>query len=40
MTDTLGLVHTGWVGGIMVLIAAILTMISYQMEQKEQTQTI
>jgi len=40
VTDTLGLVHTGWVGGIMVLMAAILTMVSHQIEQKEYKQTI
>ncbi|MFS0654505.1 MFS transporter [Bacillus sp. 179-C3.3 HS] len=34
VTDTLGLVHTAWVGGIMVLMASLLTMISYQIEQK------
>ncbi|WHY04495.1 MFS transporter [Bacillus altitudinis] len=40
VTDTLGLVHNGWVGGIMVLMAAILTMVSHQIEQKEYKQTI
>ncbi|OLP65880.1 Inner membrane transport protein YdhP [Bacillus pumilus] len=34
VTDTLGLLHTGWVGGTMVLMAALLTMISYKLEQQ------
>ncbi|MGE6628805.1 MFS transporter [Bacillus sp. NPDC077027] len=37
VTDTLGLVHTAWVGGIMVLFAAILTLISLNLEKQDQS---
>lgn len=36
VTDSIGLIHTAWIGGTMVLIAAILTGVSRMLEQKDQ----
>ncbi|MBO0586287.1 MFS transporter [Sporosarcina sp. E16_8] len=36
VTDSIGLIHTAWIGGAMVLIAAILTGISRVLERKDQ----
>lgn len=36
VTDSIGLIHTAWIGGTMVLIAAILTGASRMLEQKDQ----
>ncbi len=34
VTDTIGLVHTPWVGGIMVILAVILTGVSRRLERQ------
>ena len=36
VTDSIGLIHTAWIGGVMVLIAAILTGVSRMLERKDQ----
>ncbi|MEK3952272.1 MULTISPECIES: MFS transporter [Psychrobacillus] len=36
VADSIGLIHTAWIGSIMVMIAAILTGISRMLERKEQ----
>ena len=36
VTDSIGLIHTAWIGGTMVLIAAILTGVSRALERKDQ----
>lgn len=36
VTDSIGLIHTAWIGGAMVLIAAILTGVSRALERKDQ----
>ncbi|MCM3023702.1 MFS transporter [Heyndrickxia ginsengihumi] len=36
ITDTIGLIHTGWVGGLMVLAAVFLTAWSRALEKKDQ----
>lgn len=36
VTDSIGLIHTAWIGGTMVLIAAILTGVSRKLERKDQ----
>ncbi len=36
VADSIGLIHTSWIGSIMVMIAAILTGISRMLERKEQ----
>lgn len=35
IADTIGLIHTGWVGGIMVTLAVVLTIWSVGLEQKD-----
>ncbi|MBY0097349.1 MFS transporter [Mesobacillus maritimus] len=36
ITDSIGLIHTSWIGALMVLMAAVLTGFSKAMEQKDQ----
>jgi len=36
ITDSIGLIHTSWIGALMVLIAAVLTGISAALERKDQ----
>ena len=36
VTDSIGLIHTAWIGSIMVMLAAILTGISKMLERKDQ----
>ena len=36
ITDSIGLIHTSWIGALMVLVAAVLTAFSKNMEQKDQ----
>ncbi|MCZ2258272.1 MFS transporter [Sporosarcina sp. G11-34] len=36
VTSSIGLIHTAWIGGVMVLIAAILTSVSRSLERKDQ----
>jgi multidrug resistance protein len=36
ITETIGLIHTSWIGALMVLTAAILTYLSKALEQKDQ----
>lgn len=36
ITDSIGLIHTSWIGALMVLVAAILTGISKTLERKDQ----
>ena len=36
VTDSIGLIHTAWIGSIMVMLAAILTGISRKLERKDQ----
>lgn len=36
ITDSIGLIHTSWIGAVMVIIAAILTGVSRLLEQKDQ----
>lgn len=36
ITDTIGLIHTGWVGGAMVSLAVLLTTWSVRLEKKDQ----
>ena len=36
VTDSIGLIHTAWIGGMMVLIAAVLTGVSRALERKDQ----
>lgn len=36
VADSLGLIHTAWIGAIMVMLAAILTGISRMLERKDQ----
>ena len=36
VTDSIGLIHTAWIGSIMVMVAAILTGISRILERKDQ----
>ena len=38
IADTIGLIHTGWVGGIMVTLAVVLTIWSIGLEQKDRTE--
>ena len=35
VTDSIGLIHTAWIGAIMVMIAAILTGVSRTLERKD-----
>ncbi len=36
MRDSVGVVDTGWVGGMMVVIGGIVRMISFGMEEEEE----
>ncbi|MFJ7934732.1 MFS transporter [Sporosarcina sp. NPDC096371] len=36
VTDSIGLIHTAWIGAVMVLVAAILTGVSRRLERKDQ----
>jgi multidrug resistance protein len=36
ITDSIGLIHTSWIGALMVLVAAVLTGFSRNLEQKDQ----
>lgn len=40
ITDSIGLIHTTWIGALMVLVAAVLTGISRAMERKDQVSKI
>ena len=39
ITDSIGLIHTSWIGALMVLVAAILTWVSRKFEKKDQQAT-
>ncbi|MBM7607424.1 multidrug resistance protein [Lysinibacillus composti] len=39
ITDSIGLIHTSWIGALMVLVAAILTWVSRNFEKKDQQAT-
>lgn len=40
ITDSIGLIHTSWIGALMVLVAAVLTGFSRALERKEQVSKI